>query len=162
MQTQGTSHPALFSDLLYTSPPYWIHSRPKELEDGGIYECDFKFQHVENLISCKLCETHKGLIVTLQSHRRALTPGQFAVFYKDNECLGSAKIVNAGPSNFVLYWLENNNLRNVSDLLTHKNKLFRNTNVKDVDNIKNDYCNEKDNISENENNMHEIKHKLQI
>ncbi|KAF2893696.1 hypothetical protein ILUMI_12469 [Ignelater luminosus] len=160
---QGTHHPALFSGLLYTSPPYWIHSRPKELEDGGIYDCDFKFQHVENFIPCKISETHKGLVVILQTNRRALTPGQFAVFYKNDECLGSAKIVNAGPSNFILHWLENNNLRNVSDLLVYKNKLFRHTNVKEIDNTKNEFHTGEDDISEKENNdVHEIKHKLEI
>lgn len=35
-----------------------------------------------------------------------MTPGQYAVLYKDGECLGSAKIVFS-PLNFTLNYLEN-------------------------------------------------------
>lgn len=103
----GTDHPALFSKLLYTSKPHWIHSKPKDLDDG-VLECDFKFQHVEKFIKCIVFETKKGLIVALECDRRALTPGQFACLYKNNECLGSAKITGAGPSRFALNLLRKN------------------------------------------------------
>lgn len=70
---------------------------------NSVFECEFKFQHVETLRKCTLCETNSGLIVSLACPLRAITPGQYAVFYKDNECLGSARISNNGPSVYFAY-----------------------------------------------------------
>lgn len=64
--------------------------------------CDFKFQHTQNRVKCKLCKFSTGLVVKLETPLRALTEGQYAVFYNDQECLGSARIIHVGPSNFVL------------------------------------------------------------
>ncbi|CAG9853894.1 unnamed protein product [Phyllotreta striolata] len=97
---QGTDHPILFSDLVFTEPPYWIHSEPIELKSNNILECDFKFQHTKRWSPCLVYKTKKGLLVKLHNEKRALTEGQYAVFVKNQECLGSAKIVNTGVSNF--------------------------------------------------------------
>ena len=39
-----------------------------------------------------------GHSVTLDIPFRAVTRGQYAVFYNDNECLGSARITNRGKT----------------------------------------------------------------
>ncbi|XP_060536422.1 mitochondrial tRNA-specific 2-thiouridylase 1 [Cylas formicarius] len=104
----GTTHPALFSDLLRVSKPHWIHSRPEELERAEILRCDFKFQHTEGLVPCRICEiTDENLCVHLDQAQRALTPGQYAVFYRNDECLGSGKILNPGATNFSLHYMRN-------------------------------------------------------
>ncbi|RZC41991.1 mitochondrial tRNA-specific 2-thiouridylase 1 [Asbolus verrucosus] len=114
---KGTKHPLLHTNLIFTSQPFWIHSRPESLELNGVLECQFKFQHTKKWVDCQVCETDKGLIIKVNKYKRAVTPGQFAVLAKDGECLGGAKITNTGVSHFSLYYLENRNIKKVSPIL---------------------------------------------
>lgn len=94
--TAGTDHLALYTDIVYTAMPYWIVKNPL---DDGIFSCLFRFQHTKELVNCVVVRTGSlGLLIKLDKALRALTPGQYAVFYKDGECLGSARISKAGPS----------------------------------------------------------------
>lgn len=105
-KAQGTNHPILYTDVFFTSKPHWIHSQPVDLKNGDILKCDFKFQHVETWVPCEVCQTNNGLIVKLENSKRAITSGQFAVFAKDNECLGSAQIIDTGGSSFSYSYLK--------------------------------------------------------
>ncbi|KAJ6635341.1 Mitochondrial tRNA-specific 2-thiouridylase 1 [Pseudolycoriella hygida] len=92
----GTDHPALYTTTVYTSTPYWIAENPL---DKGILNCRFRFQHTKELVNCVVAKTaSNGLHIKLEKALRAITPGQYAVFYKDGECLGSARITEPGPS----------------------------------------------------------------
>ncbi|XP_066245078.1 mitochondrial tRNA-specific 2-thiouridylase 1 [Euwallacea similis] len=102
---QGTKHPALYSSLFSTHIPHWISLEPPELKNGSILHCYFKFQHTNNVVSCEVCRSKTGLVVKLKLPKRALTPGQYAVFYRGDECLGSARIINIGASEFSLNYL---------------------------------------------------------
>lgn len=105
-QAQGTDHPVLFTNLFFTSKPHWIHSQPEELKEGFTLDCQFKFQHTEIWSDCEICQTTSGLIVKLDAFKRAITPGQYAVFARNQECLGSARIINSGISNFTSFYLD--------------------------------------------------------
>ncbi|XP_055371654.1 mitochondrial tRNA-specific 2-thiouridylase 1 isoform X2 [Condylostylus longicornis] len=85
----GTEHPSLFSKIVYTSKPHWI--RNVEINPNKFYE--FRFQHTKPLVRCKIKEENNGLKITLASFLRAITPGQYAVIYSEDECLGSARIL---------------------------------------------------------------------
>ncbi|XP_026752693.2 mitochondrial tRNA-specific 2-thiouridylase 1 [Galleria mellonella] len=88
----GTKHPALWNNLCFTDKPHWIHSTPSELLDGAVLNCFFRFQHTKPLVPCRVANNSDGLTIILGRNLRALTEGQYGVFYKGNECLGSAKI----------------------------------------------------------------------
>ena len=88
---------------MYTTVPFWINRVPHNLSVGKELELDFRFQHVHPLVKCtvELMEDG-GLLVKLAEPMRSITPGQYAVFYDGDICLGSAQILNNGPSMYEL------------------------------------------------------------
>lgn len=99
----GTDHPLLWTDLFYTKEPFWIGKCPFETansRESSILNCQFRFQHTKALTNCTVYKANTDgdkLVVKLSEPLRSLTPGQFAVFYKDGECLGSSRISDFAP-----------------------------------------------------------------
>lgn len=96
----GTDHPALYWQEVRTGPPHWIGLPPVGGAGPPSVRCFFKSQHREPPVPCTVAEgPGRALTVTLDRHKRAISPGQFAVFYgEDGQCFGSAKITELGPS----------------------------------------------------------------
>ncbi|XP_025875518.1 mitochondrial tRNA-specific 2-thiouridylase 1 isoform X2 [Vulpes vulpes] len=99
-----TDHPALYRDLLRTNRVHWIAEEPPAaLVRDKMMECHFRFRHQMAPVPCVLTLNQDGTVwVTAVKAVRALALGQFAVFYKGDECLGSGKILRLGPSAYVL------------------------------------------------------------
>ncbi|KAK5896020.1 hypothetical protein CgunFtcFv8_009665 [Champsocephalus gunnari] len=97
-----TNHPALFRDMMRTDRFHWVTVEPPaELVKTQMMECRFRFIHQMPLIPCTVTLNMNGSVwISLSRPVRALTPGQFAVLYKGDECLGSGKIMQLGPSEF--------------------------------------------------------------
>lgn len=121
----GTNHPALYTDMVMTSKPHWIADIPEELQKEEILHCQFTFQHTNDLIDCEVIDCRKGLIVRLKEEIRALTEGQYAVFYKEDECLGSAQICNVGPSKYFMQWM-NKSVSGVSEKFDQLEEIRKN------------------------------------
>lgn len=99
-----TNHPALFRDTMRTDRFHWVtFDPPPELVKTQMMECHFRFIHQMPLTPCTVTLNMNGSVwITLSQPVRALTPGQFAVLYKGDECLGSGKIMQLGPSEYTL------------------------------------------------------------
>ncbi|XP_016312907.1 mitochondrial tRNA-specific 2-thiouridylase 1 [Sinocyclocheilus anshuiensis] len=99
-----TNHPALFRDTIQTDRFHWIaEDPPVELVRTQMMECLFRFINRMPLTPCTVTLNLDGSVwVMLKEPIRALTPGQFAVLYKGDECLGSGKIIRLGPTQFTL------------------------------------------------------------
>lgn len=114
----GVDNPAFFSDLLFTKKPHWIDRSPFDDHSKhiNVVDLNFCFQHIKPLERCNVVESNdtRGLLVKLNQPLRAIAPGQYAVFYRNEECLGSAQISSAGPSQRIAKFIASES--NLSDI----------------------------------------------
>lgn len=87
----------MYCDTLNVVDMHWICGPPSSRQD---FSCDFRFQHAHPVTPCTVsfAENPGSLTVTLRDKQFALTPGQYAVFYKGAECLGSGRIASSRTS----------------------------------------------------------------
>jgi tRNA-specific 2-thiouridylase len=86
-------HPLLFSDSLDATDASWIGEPPKEIANGNPLQCMVKVRYRQPDQACEIAPTSEGhLLVNFEESQRAVAPGQFAVFYDRDRCLGGAVI----------------------------------------------------------------------
>lgn len=85
----------LFSKVFYVENPNFFNP----MEDS--FDCDVKARYRQIEKPCHVEIENSVAKVTLIEPERAVTVGQYAVFYKDNLCLGGGKIVKV-EENIVL------------------------------------------------------------
>ncbi|GGB90795.1 tRNA-specific 2-thiouridylase MnmA [Marinobacterium zhoushanense] len=85
---QGTNHPLLFAEWLTCSDIFWINGAVPELP----LRCKAKVRYRQNDQGCVIERSGSGYLVRFDEPQRAVTPGQSAVFYLDDLCLGGGVI----------------------------------------------------------------------
>ncbi|TDQ56215.1 tRNA (5-methylaminomethyl-2-thiouridylate)-methyltransferase [Mesocricetibacter intestinalis] len=86
---QGQDNSALLSSGLIASQLHWVDREPLNRK----LHCTVKTRYRQNDIPCQLIPLEDGsLEVRFEQPQIAVTPGQSAVFYKDEVCLGGAII----------------------------------------------------------------------
>lgn len=86
-------HPLLYSDALEASQPSWIGSAPAAIVNGETFSCQVKIRYRQRDQSCSVSMLpNNRLAVTFDTAQRAVAPGQYAVFYAGERCLGGAVI----------------------------------------------------------------------
>jgi len=95
-------HPLLFSDSLEAGDVSWIGKPPKEIANSQSLRCMVKVRYRQPDQACEVVPASDGrLIVNFDQSQRAVAPGQFAVFYDVDRCLGGAvidRVIVAGDS----------------------------------------------------------------
>ena len=88
---QGEFNDLLLSDGLLMEEMKWINQSvvPKQLD------CEVQVRHRGKPVSCVAHFKDKGVELSFSEKIRAIAPGQSAVLYKNNECLGGGIIAKA-------------------------------------------------------------------
>ena len=75
-------------DRLLVGEAHWINGAPEKCELGA------KLRHSEHVFGCRVEASADGRWeVQLDAKDPGVAPGQFAVFYDGEECLGGARIL---------------------------------------------------------------------
>jgi len=83
-------HPLLFTTQIEASEASWIGRAPEGLDVG--LACKAKIRYRQPDQACTVRADGSVLEVTFDVPQKAATPGQFAVFYDGDRCLGGAVI----------------------------------------------------------------------
>ena len=88
---QGTDHPLLFTRHARVSDLFWISGEEPDLTQP--LTCKHRYRQPDQ--PCTLSRTDSGYRIDFAQPQRAVTPGQSAVFYQGEVCLGGGVIEEA-------------------------------------------------------------------
>ena len=98
---QGAEHPLLYSDGCYVDDIHWINDFAEET-----FDCYVQIRYQSPAIKAQVTKAKKGYKIIFEEQVLAVTPGQSAVIYRDNECLGGSIIRDRISENYYK-WAEN-------------------------------------------------------
>lgn len=88
---QGADHPRLYSTGLLANQLHWVDRKGPQ----QAIKCSVKTRYRQQDIPCQITPNSDGsLLVEFDEPQKAVTPGQSAVFYQNDICLGGGIIEN--------------------------------------------------------------------
>ena len=88
----GTEHPSLMSTNAMTEVAHWIAGSPP----GAAFDCQVQLRHLGQAHPCRVQVQDDGRArIDFAEPVRAVAPGQQAVFYQDELCLGGGELLSA-------------------------------------------------------------------
>ena len=90
---QDHDHRRLAHDCVRAAHVHWINSAPDSLNSGDKLRCTAKTRYRQSDQACTVTAAGNGRVdVEFDESVRAITPGQYIVFYSEDRCLGGATI----------------------------------------------------------------------
>jgi len=86
------NHSLRYSEGLIGSAARWVNGIPAALEKNESFDCAVKIRYRQSDQACRISCNGDALRVDFEAAQADVTPGQFAVFYNDERCLGGAVI----------------------------------------------------------------------
>jgi len=99
---QDHDHPLLLADEIHTEQAHWIAGSAPAPDGttGSFFRCTVKLRYRQADQRCTVEVLDDGrCVVRTEQEQRAVTPGQSAVFYNGDVCLGGAVIAGATRRN---------------------------------------------------------------
>ena len=87
---EGCEHPMLYSQALICSAIHWLNPPNNDSFPRPCY-AKTRYRQTEQACIISPHDEHEHTVL-FSSPQRAVTPGQYVVFYAKNECLGGAVI----------------------------------------------------------------------
>ena len=90
---QGANHPGLYKKGLFieNDDVHWVRLDLK-LENGDAARYSMRVRYRQQLFGATLYQEPQGMYVVFDEPQKAITPGQFAAWYKGDELVGSGVI----------------------------------------------------------------------
>ena len=95
---QQGEHDELFSLSLDAEKINWIAGKPPE----GEFTCSAKFRYRQPDQAVRVFTEGEGVHVAFEQPQRAVTPGQWVVFYQEDVCLGGGPIDRIKPKKAIV------------------------------------------------------------
>ena len=98
---QGEDHPMLYSTLSVAGGVTWVGDAPIQVGETLLCTCKYRYRQADGPVEATLQADGKLLLRSLQP-QRAVTPGQSAVLYLGEKCIGGGvieEILDAGKTN---------------------------------------------------------------
>jgi len=98
---QGEDHPMLYSTLCIAGGVTWVSDAPIGIGETLHCTCKYRYRQADGPVEATLQPDGKLMIRSLEP-QRAVTPGQSAVLYLGERCIGGAvveEILDAGKTN---------------------------------------------------------------
>ena len=98
---QGEDHPMLYSTLSIAGGVTWVGDAPIQVGETLRCTCKYRYRQADGPVEATLQADGKLLLRALEP-QRAVTPGQSAVLYLGEKCIGGAvveQILDAGKTN---------------------------------------------------------------
>ena len=87
-------HPKLYSKSAFIKDFNWIMNNPP----GQEFDCTARFRHRQGLRPVHVSLSDEGVLIEYPVPERAVTPGQAAVLYQGDMCLGGGAVEYTFPA----------------------------------------------------------------
>ena len=87
---QGEDHPMLYSDVCIAEDVTWVGE--PALQEGETFRCGVKYRYRQPEQDAEVTLRNGELVIRSMEPQRAVTPGQSAVLYRGDVCLGGGII----------------------------------------------------------------------